>query len=320
MERISATGNPNKVPFKRLSAEIGAFKKNAPLTLLALPAIVMIFVFNYLPLYGLVLPFQKYSPATGVFGSPWVGLNNFKFLFKTGTIWPAIFNTIAYNLVFLFVGMVVAVAIALLLFELSGRAQKVYQTSLLIPYFLSWVAVSYIMNTLLDADRGVMNQLVKLFGNEAILWYNEPKYWPVILTVTNIWKNMGYNAVVYLAALTGLDSEYFEAAKIDGASKIKQIWHISLPMIRPIVIVMMILGVGNMLRGDFGLFYNVTMNSPLLYPTTDVIDTYVYRSLMNVSDIGMASTTGFIQSVVGFFLVMGTNLAVKKIEPDSALF
>lgn len=319
MERVSVK-NIKKTPFRRISEEASAFKKNVPLTLLALPAIILIFVFCYLPLYGLVLPFQKYSPITGVFGSPFVGLKNFEFLFKTGTIWPAIFNTVAYNLVFLFVGMVIAVFIALMLFELSGRAQKVYQTSLLIPYFLSWVAVSYIINTLLDADRGVLNQLAVMFGGETKLWYNEPKYWPVILTLTNIWKNMGYNAVVYLAALTGLDSEYFEAAKIDGASKFKQIWHISLPMIRPIIIVMMILGVGNMLRGDFGLFYNVTMNSPLLYPTTDVVDTYVYRSLMNVSDIGMASTSGFIQSVVGFFLVIGTNLIVKRIEPDSALF
>lgn len=316
--------NLNAKTKKTLSArffeELGAFKKNAPLTLLALPAIIMIFVFNYLPLYGLVLPFQKYSPSLGVFGSPFVGLNNFKFLFKTGTIWTAIFNTIAYNIAFLVIGTVMAVFLALLLYELSGRAQKVYQTSLLIPYFLSWVAVSYIMNTLLDFNNGILNNIIELFGGEGKMWYNDPKYWPVILTVTNIIKNMGYNGVVYLAALTGLDSEYFEAAKIDGASKIKQIWCISLPMIRPIIIVMMILNIGNMLRGDFGLFYNVTMNSPLLYPTTDVVDTYVYRSLMNVSDIGMASTTGFIQSVVGFFLVIGTNLIVRKVEPDSALF
>lgn len=305
---------------QRLSTEFGAFRKNAPMTLLALPTIIMIFIFNYLPLYGLVLPFQKYSAAQGVFGSPFVGLENFKFLFKTGTIWPAVLHTIGYNLMFMLLGTAMAIFAALLLFELSNKAQKVFQTSLLIPYFLSWVAVSYIVNTLLDYDHGVINQILEMLGIEAKLWYNEPKYWPVILVLVNLWKTMGYNAVVYLAALTGLDSEYFEAAKIDGASKVKQIWYISLPLIRPIIIVMMILSVGNMLRGDFGLFYNVTMNSPLLYSTTDVVDTYVYRSLMNVSDIGMASTTGFIQSVVGFFLVLGTNLVVKKIEPDSALF
>lgn len=314
------TVNTKRTLSRRISTEFGAFKKNAPMTLLALPSIIMIFVFNYLPLYGLVLPFQKYSPAKGVFGSPWIGFENFKFLFKTGTIWTAVFHTIAYNMVFLLVGTAMAVLTGLLLFELSSRAQKVFQTSLLIPYFLSWVAVSYIVNTLMDFDHGMVNRIIVMFGGEAKLWYNEPKYWPVLLTVTNLWKNMGYNAVVYLAALTGLDSELFEAAKIDGATRIKQIWYISLPMIRPIIIVMVILSVGNMLRGDFGLFYNVTMNSPLLYPTTDVVDTYVYRSLMNVSDIGMASTTGFIQSVVGFFLVLGTNLVVKKVEPESALF
>ena len=305
---------------KRVKTELGEFKKNAPMTMLALPAIIVIFIFNYLPLYGLVLPFQKYSPALGVFKSPWCGLENFKFLFKTGTIWPAVFNTIAYNLVFLFVGTAMAVMFALLLYEMSNKAQKIYQTSLLIPYFLSWVAVSYILNTLLDVDHGMLNKILGLFGHEPILWYNEPKYWPVLLTLTNIVKNVGYNAAIYLAALTGLDSAYFEAAKIDGASKLQQIWYVSLPMIKPIIIVMMILSVGNMMRGDFGLFFNTTMNSPLLYKTTDVIDTYVYRSLMNVSDIGMASTTGFIQAVVGFFLVLGTNLVVKKIEPDSALF
>lgn len=314
------TAKPKKLLSRRIAAEFGAFKKNAPMTLLALPAIIMIFVFNYLPLYGLILPFQKYSAAEGVFGSPFVGLENFKFLFKTGTIWPAVFHTVAYNLVFMFVGTAMAVFAGILLFELSNKMQKVFQTSLLIPYFLSWVAVSYIVNTLLDYNHGVLNNIIEMFGGEPVLWYNDPKYWPVILTLANLWKTMGYNAVVYLAALTGLDSEYFEAAKIDGATKVKQIWYISLPLIRPIIIIMMILSVGNMMRGDFGLFYNVTMDSPLLYPTTDVVDTYVYRSLMNVSDIGMASTTGFIQSVVGFVLVLGTNLVVRKIEPDSALF
>ena len=319
MEQIT-TQIKRRTPMQNVRGELSAFKKNAPLTLLALPAIVLMFIFNYLPLYGLILPFQNYSPVKGVLHSPLIGLKNFAFLFKTGTIWPVVFRTIAYNLTFLALGTIMAVFIALLLFELRGGSQKLYQTSLLIPHFLSWVAVSYIVSTLLDVDHGVFNRIITAFGGEEVLWYNEPKYWPVILTVLNIWKTMGYNGVVYLAALTGLDSEYFEAAKIDGAGKLKQIWHISLPMIRPIIVMMTILNVGHMLRGDFGLFYNVPMDSPLLYSATDVIDTYVYRSLMSLSDIGMASTTGFIQSVVGFILVLGTNLLVNRIEPESALF
>lgn len=319
MERIT-TQIKRRTPIQKVRDELGEFKKNAPLTLLALPAIILMFIFNYLPLYGLILPFQNYSPITGALHSPFVGLKNFEFLFKTGTIWPVVLRTVAYNLVFLVLGTMMAVFIALLLFELSGRAQKFYQSTLLIPYFLSWVAVSYIVNTLLDIDHGILNRIITAFGGEQMLWYNDPKHWPLILILLNTWKGMGYNGVVYLAALTGLDSEYFEAAKIDGASKLKQIWYISLPMIRPIVVMMSILNLGNMLRGDFGLFYNVTMDSPLLYPATDVVDTYVYRSLMSISDIGMSSTTGFIQSVVGFILVLGANLIVNRIEPESSLF
>ncbi len=319
MKKISEANTNKNLP-KRKHSEWEAFKKNAPMTLLAMPAIIMIFIFCYLPLYGLVLPFQDYTPTKGVFGSAFVGLKNFEFLFKTGTIWPAIFHTIAYNVVFLIIGTILAIIIALFLFELSNRAQKVYQTALLIPYFLSWVAVAYIVNTILDYDHGILNNIIKLCGKEPIIWYNEAKYWPVILTITNTWKGMGYTAVVYLAALTGLDASYFEAAKIDGATKIKQIWCISLPLIKPIIIVMLILSMGNMMRGDFGLFYNVTNHSPLLQEKTDIIDTYVYRSLIQVSNVGMSSTTGFIQAVVGFFLVLGTNMLVRKIEPDSALF
>ncbi|MBP3361102.1 MAG: sugar ABC transporter permease [Clostridia bacterium] len=300
--------------------EITHFKKNWQLTAIAIPAIIMIFIFNYLPLYGLIIPFKNYIPRLGIAGSEWVGLQNFEFLIKTGTIWDAVFNTLAYNLVFLFVGVMIEVCVALMLYELSKKAVKVYQTAMLVPYFLSWVVVAYVLNTLLDKQHGILNNIITFFGGSEIMWYNEPKYWPVIIILSYLWKQVGYGAIVYLASLSGLDSAYFEAAKIYGATKLQQIRYISLPLIRPVITIMLILGIGKIMKGDFGLFYNVTMDSPLLYPTTDVIDTYVYRSLMNVSDLGMSSTTGFVQSVVGFILVITTNHIVNKIDPSNALF
>lgn len=300
--------------------EFAQFKKNWPLTAIALPAVIMLFIFKYLPLYGLVIPFKNFIPRLGIAGSEWVGFDNFVFLFKTGTIWNAVFNTIAYNLVFLFAGVIIEVCVALMLYELSKKAVKVYQTALLVPYFLSWVVVAYVLNTLLDKDHGILNNIITALGGSEVLWYNEPKYWPVIIVLLYLWKQVGYGAIVYLASLTGLDSSYFEAAQIDGATKMQQIRYISLPLLRPVIITMLILGVGKIMRGDFGLFYNVTMDSPLLYPATDVIDTYVYRSLMTVSDLGMSSTTGFIQSIVGFILVVTTNKLVKKYDAGNALF
>ena len=306
--------------FSKFKLELKLFKKNGQLTLIALPAIIAILVFNYLPLYGLILPFKRYYPAQGIIGSPWVGLKNFEFLFKTGDIWNALGNTIFYNLIFIFIGTAVSVLIALMLYEFKNRFVKTYQTALLIPYFMSWVVVAYVFNTLLDMEHGLFNQILALFGKDAVNWYNEAKQWPAILSLAGIWKNAGYNAVVYFAALMGLDSEYFEAARIDGASKFRQMWSISIPLIRSVITIMIILNIGKIFYGDFGLFYNVTMNSPLLYSTTDIIDTYVYRTLTSIGDIGMASTPGFAQSVCGFVLVLLTNWIVKKKDPESALF
>ncbi|MEG2381134.1 MAG: ABC transporter permease subunit [Oscillospiraceae bacterium] len=305
---------------EQTSSHLKVFKQNLPLTLLALPAVIVIFIFNYIPLYGIILPFKDFNVAKGVFGSAWSGLKNFEFLVKSDAILVAIKNTVFYNFIFIFLGTAVSVVVALLLYELSKRAVKVYQTALLVPYFMSWVVVAYICNALLDMDNGILNHIRGLFGMEKILWYNETKYWPTILIIANIMKGMGYNAVVYFAALMGVDSSYFEAAKIDGANKFQQMWYISMPMIKSIVIIMVILSVGKIFYGDFGLFYNVPLNSSLLYPATDVIDTYVYRSLINMGNVGMSATTGFCQSILGFIMVLGTNIIVKKFDADSALF
>ncbi|MEG2380947.1 MAG: ABC transporter permease subunit [Oscillospiraceae bacterium] len=301
-------------------SELKHFKRNLPLTALALPGIIFIFIFNYIPLYGLILPFKNYKASLGFFKSPWVGLKNFEFLFSGNEIINATYNTIVYNLIFIVLGTLISVILALMLYEINNRAVKIYQTVLFLPYFVSWVVVAYIVKAFLDIDYGFVNNLLEKFGMEPVMWYSEPDRWPPILIATNVWKNMGYNAIIYYAALMGVDKTLHEAARIDGANKIKEIIHVSIPMLVPMITILTILNIGKIFYGDFGLFYNVPLDSSLLYPTTDVIDTYVYRGLMGLGDIGMSSAAGFYQAVVGFILVLATNFAVKKIDSDNALF
>ena len=296
------------------------FRRNFSLTLLALPGIVLIFVFHYIPFFGLVLPFKNYKINLGFWGSEWVGLKNFKFLFAGDVLFRITRNTILYNLVFIFFGTFCSITVALLLFELSRRSVKTFQTILFLPYFISWVVVSYALQALLNMEYGVFNKLIEFFGGEQILWYNAPKYWPFIIVVAAVWKGLGYGSVIFYAALMGVDQEYFEAATIDGAGKLRQTISISIPLIKNVIIIMIILQIGRIFYSDFGLFYSVPMNSPLLYPTTDVIETFVYRALTSMGDIGMASAAGFYQATVGFILVIATNAVVRKVSAESALF
>jgi len=307
-------------PQKNLTKKKSAFRNNLPLTLMALPGIIFIFIFNYVPLYGLVLPFKDYKVNLGFLGSEWAGLRNFEFLFNGKDMLIATRNTILYNLVFIFVGTAVSIIISLLLFEVSKKKVKLYQTLLLLPYFVSWVVVAYVVKGFFDMEHGIFNSILTKFGAEPLMWYNEVKYWPIIIIVANIWKGMGYSAVVYYASLMGVDKELYEAAEIDGAGKIKQMWYISLPMLKSIIVIMTILAIGKIFYGDFGLFYNLPLNSPILYPATDIIDTYVFRAMMVLGDVGMSSAACFFQSVLGFILVLVTNLIVKKVDSDNALF
>lgn len=309
-----------KAAQKRAAGRRRAFKNSLPLTLMALPGIIFIFVFNYIPLYGLILPFKDYKVDKGFLGSAWIGLKNFEFLFNGRDMLVAARNTILYNLVFIFVGTAVAVIIALLLFEVGKKRVKLYQTLLLLPYFVSWVVVAYIVKGFFDMDHGVFNSILSKFGKEPIMWYNEVKYWPAIIIIANIWKGMGYSAVVYYASLMGVDKELYEAAETDGAGKLRQMWCISLPMLKSVIVIMTILSIGKIFYGDFGLFYNLPLNSPILYPATDVIDTYVFRAMMVLGDVGMSSAACFFQSVLGFVLVLATNLIVRKVDSDNALF
>ncbi|HHV98931.1 MAG TPA: sugar ABC transporter permease [Clostridiaceae bacterium] len=303
-----------------LKRTIKDIKKNGDLILLALPAVLYIFVFSYIPLYGLILPFKNYKYNLGFFKSPWVGFENFKFLFTSDMLYTITRNTILYNLVFIVLGGFVAVSLALMLFELSRRLVKIYQTVMFFPYFISWVVVSYIALAFLDMEHGLFNVILEALGKEPVLWYSVPKYWPVILVLVNIWKGMGYGAILYYAGLMGIDNELFEAAKLDGASRLQQVRYVSLPMLKPLITIMVILQIGRIFYGDFGLFYNVTLDSSMIRSTAEVIDTYVYRSLRQLGDIGMASAAGLYQAVVGFILVLLSNLAVRKINKDYALF
>lgn len=296
-------------------------KENLQLLSLALPTIILLAVFNYAPMFGIVLAFKDYKVPQGIFGSPWVGLENFRFFFESQDAFRVIRNTLGLNLLFIAAGIFFGVLFALLMFEVKRRSHvKVYQTVSIIPSFISWVAVGYIVYSLLDPTKGLVNQILEAFGKGGIEWYSEAKYWPIILLIAKTWQGVGLGSIIYYAALMGVDNELFEAAEIDGAGKLQRIWHVSLPQIVPIIIVMAILDIGKIFRADFGLFYNVTRDVGALYSTTDVIDTYVFRALMQQGNIGMSSAVGLVQSVVCFVTLVATNLIVRKISPENSLF
>lgn len=285
------------------------------------PALILLAIFSYWPMYGVVLAFKKYSVIDGIWGSEWVGLKNIEFFFRSNTLYRIIRNTLCLNFMFIFVGIIMAVAFALLMFEVK-KAQhvKLYQTVSILPHFISWVAVSFMVLGLLDHDKGIINILIQNLGGEAVKWYAEAKYWPIILLLVSEWHGVGIGCIIYYAALLSADQELYEAADIDGASKWQKIWYVSIPQLIPIISIRAIMSVGGIFRSDFGLFYNVTRNQGALYETTDVIDTYVYRALMEIGDIGMSASVGLFQSVVCFVVLLTANKVVGKISPENTLF
>ncbi|CAM4031703.1 sugar ABC transporter permease [Listeria booriae] len=293
---------------------------------MVLPGVIWFLIFAYLPMFGTVIAFKDYRVdgngfISSLMNSDWVGWDNFKFLFRTDDAFIITRNTVLYNLVFIIVGLLLGVALAIVFNSLvNKRMAKVYQTGMLFPYFLSWVVVSYFLYSFLSEDSGLLNSLIVSFGGDPISWYSDPHYWPFILIFMNIWKGMGYGSIVYLAAIAGIDRNYYEAAMIDGAGKWQQIRHVTIPALTPLIIILTILNVGKIFNSDFGLFYQLPRNSGPLFPVTDVIDTYVYRGLTSLGDISMSAAAGLYQSVVGFILVMLTNYIVKKIDPEYALF
>ena len=300
--------------------------KNKAWLLMVLPGTIWLLVFSYLPMFGTVLAFKNYKIHPGGFiqsliNSEWVGFDNFKFLFTSGDAFRITRNTVLYNLVFIVLGLVFAVFVAITLSEIANKKlAKAYQTGMLFPHFLSWVIVSYFVFSFLSVDKGMVNSILATFGVEPVSWYSETKYWPFILVFMNIWKGVGYGSIVYLAAIVGIDRTYYEAATIDGASKWQQIKNITIPLIVPLMIILTIMAIGRIFNSDFGLFYNIPKNSAVLYPVTDVIDTYIYKGLMNMGNIGMSTAAGLYQAGVGFILIMTTNKLVKKIDPEYGLF
>ncbi len=306
------------VTMRRKTTE--SFRQNLSLLFLTVPALLYYFIFAYIPMFGAVIAFKDYKAPKGILGSAWNGLQNFEFFFTSQDAWRITRNTVGYALLFIAVNLISAVIVALMLNEVRNRkALKFYQTAMILPRFLSWVIVGYISYTILSPSMGILNQIIEFFGGTSVDWYSSPKYWPYILVITNTWKVIGLNCLMYYAALMGIDNSFYEAAEIDGANKIQQIIHISIPSIKSLMIVLTLLAFGNIFRGDFGLFYIIPRDIGLLYPATDIIDTYVYRGL-RIGNLGITAAIGLFQSVVGFFMVVTMNWLVRKIEPDSALF
>lgn len=297
-------------------------KKYSPFYLMLLPGSIYLIINNYIPMTGLVIAFKKYNFQDGIYGSPFVGLKNFKFLFRTNDAWLITRNTLLYNLAFIVLGTVLSVAVAVLLNEIrSKRAKKCYQTVLLIPYLISIIVVSYLVYAFLAVDKGfINNSILRRFGGEAVNWYGEPKYWPFILILVEMWKITGYKSIVYFSTIIGFDPAYYEAARVDGAGRWQQIRFITLPALKTTVVILTLMSLGRIFYTDFGLFYHVPMNQGTLMNVTNTIDTYVYRGLMNNSDIGMTAAAGFYQSVIGFMVVFTANWIVRKTDGDSALF
>ncbi|MBO5521545.1 MAG: sugar ABC transporter permease [Eubacterium sp.] len=288
---------------------------------MALPGLIYLFINNYMPMPGIILAFKNYKAKDGIYGSKWAGFKNFKYLFSTQDAFVITRNTICYNLVFIVVNLVAAVAVAIILSELVGKQKKFYQSVILLPYLLSAVIISYLVFAFLSPENGfVNNSILKPLGKEGISWYQEKKYWPFILVFVNLWKGIGYNCIIYLSTIIGFDRGLYEAASIDGATKWQQITKITLPLLRPTIIMLTMMAVGRIFYSDFGLFYQVPQNSGALYSVTNTIDTYVYRGLLELGDITMSAAAGVYQSLVGFILVLSANLAVRKFDPDSALF
>lgn len=297
-------------------------QKHWTLILFMVPGLVYLLINNYIPMAGILLAFKKVNYTLGIFKSPWCGLSNFKYLFKTKDAAIIFRNTVLYNLAFIVLGTAAAVATAILLGEVKKKKLlKIYQTSILLPHILSTAVIAYLAFAFLSKDSGFLNNaIIKPLGGEAISWYSKPKYWPFILTFIQLWRSVGYTTIMYYATLVGIDTSYYEAAVIDGASTWDQIRYITLPCLKTTIITLTIMNLGRMFYSDFGLFYQVPMNNGLLFNATNTLDTYVYRGLLELNDIGRASAACFIQSVLGFVLVWGANALTRKVDPDSAVF
>lgn len=303
-------------------------KRNNQIALFTIPGFIWMLVFSYLPMFGLIIAFKKFRNSTGefissLFASEWT-LSNFRIFFTSNDSGLILRNTILYNLVFMVLNIVIPLLVAIMLHELlQKRMAKAYQTASFLPYFLSWIVISYSIYAILNPTTGLVNQFLGFIGVKGVDWYRNPKFWPFIFVFLSVWKNLGYNTIIYLAALTGIDKSLYEAAAIDGATKLQQAKHITVPLLRPVIIIIFILGLGSIFRSDFGLFYHVPITgggTAALRPVSETIDTYIYKLLMQSQDISQSAAISFVQSVIGFILIFGANKIVKRYDPDRAIY
>lgn len=295
-------------------------KKSIQLSILALPAFLVIFVFSYIPMAGIFLAFKNINYVDGIFHSPWVGFDNFKFFFTSSDAWLVVRNTLGYNMVFIVVGTALSVLFAILLNEvISRRFLKVYQTIFFFPYFFSWIIVAYMAYSLIG-PYGIISSLINKMGFTSFDFYSTTWIWPILLTLIHIWKGIGYVSIIFYAGIMGISQEYFEAAAIDGATKLQMIRKITIPLLIPLITIMTLLSIGKIFYSDFGLFFFVPREMGQLFPVTQVIDTYVYRMLKVSGDLGMASAVGLFQSTLGFIVVLLSNYAVRKVNEENKLF
>ncbi len=307
-------------PKKLKSSKALARKESAEMTLLALPGILLLLIFNYIPMIGIITAFKNYKAIKGMFDSDWYGLQNFEFFFTSQDAVRTIRNTVGYGVLFLTVGLCCSVGLALLFYSLKSRqALKVYNTVMIMPKFLSIVIIAYMAYTLLSPTFGLLNSFLKAIGAEPVKWYSEPKYWPFIILIVQVWRTVGMASIIYYASLMGVDEGLLEAARLDGANKLQEIWHILIPHLIPTMVVQTILNMGQIFSGDFGLFYQVPRNQGPLYSTTDIINTYTYRALKD-GQMGKSTAIGLFQSLAGLIMVCSTNAIVRKVSPDNKMF
>lgn len=318
-KKTTAAALPGKRNWLQMAAR--EVRSNWLLFVMLLPAVVYVVIFAYWPMSGIVLAFKDYRTRLGIFGSPWVGMLNFEFLKISGKLGMLTWNTLSYNLIFITLGVLLEMGFAIVLNEVVGkRFKKVLQTVMFLPYFISWVVVAAIMYNIFNFEKGTFNMIATALGAEPFDLYNNGGAWRFVIPVVNAWKKTGYGMVVYLAAITALDQDMFEAASIDGANVWQKIRHITIPCLVPQMMILILLAIGNVFRGDFGLFYQTVKTNSNILPHTDVLDTYVFRSLMTTGDIGMSAAAGLYQSVLCFITICAANFLVKKVQPDYALF
>ncbi len=303
------------------SAIIKELRSNWTLFLMALPAVLVLFIVCYMPMPGIILAFENFKPAGGIWGSQWVGLNNFKFLFNSGNGWNIIRNTLLLNTLFIIVSQVCSLFMAALLNEIYHKyIAKVFQSFLFFPHFVSWVIVGYFTFAFFNDDSGFINYALGQLGLQSVSWYSRPDLWIPILVFLSVWKGLGYFSIIYLAGMLNINPEYGESARIDGANKLQEAWYINLPLIRPLVIINVLLAIGRIFYANFDFIWNVTRDTSTLLSTVNVIDTFVFRSLISVGTFNLAAAAGFFQAVMGLILVLLANWAVRKIDRDQALF